>query len=109
MARTSICTATCVVVSDTTVAAIMSNGAAGVLAVHGELIPDGRGRPSLHLRAGCACVPPLLDLRRKFFVRHGNGGPAFAWVPAPHHQFVFSEVLDQLIEISIPVLLWVFD
>jgi len=50
---------------------------------------------------------PLFHIRCKLVVRHRNGVPAFIRIPAPRHQFVFFEVLDELIEITVLILLLV--
>src|SRR5438128_8015009 len=47
---------------------------------------------------------PLFHLRRKLVVRHRNRVPAFTRIPAPRDQFVFRQVLDELIEVAILVL-----
>jgi len=53
--------------------------------------------------------PPLFHLRCKFLVRHRNRAPTFTWIPPPHHQFIFRQVLDELIEVAILVLLRVLN
>src|SRR5207244_10210465 len=52
---------------------------------------------------------PLFHLRRKRVVRHRNRIPALTRIPAPRDQFVFRQVLDELIEVAILVLLRVLN
>src|SRR5260370_42710766 len=54
------------------------------------------------------CLPPL-HLRGILLVRHRNGIPTFTRIPAPRHQFIFRQVLDQLIEVAVLVLLRVLN
>jgi len=42
-------------------------------------------------------------------VRHRYGSSTLTWAPGPCHQFVFGQVLDQLVEVPVPVLLRVLD
>jgi hypothetical protein len=57
-----------------------------------------------------ARLPPATVLpSRKFIVRNWDGHSSFAWIPSPHHQFVFGEALDQLIEIPAAILLAIFN
>src|ERR1700716_2738833 len=67
-----------------------------------RLLPGiGRARSS-------SCLP-LFHLRSKFLMRHRNGIPAFTRIPAPRHQFILRQVLDELIEVTVLVLLRVFN
>src|SRR5260370_40368464 len=50
------------------------------------------------------CLPPL-HLCGILLMRHGNRSPTFARVPCPGHQFIFGQVLDQLIGVAVLVLL----
>ena len=50
------------------------------------------------------CLPPP-HLGTKLLTRHRNRIPTFTRIPAPHHQFIFRQVLDQLIEVAVLVLL----
>jgi len=52
---------------------------------------------------------PLLYLCGKLIVRHGNRSSTLARIPGPHHQLVFREVLNELIEVPVSVLLWILD
>ena len=61
------------------------------------------------LRTGCAGGLPLFYFRRELVVGHWDRGSTFAGVPSPHHQLIFREVLDQLVEVPVSVLLRVFD
>ena len=61
------------------------------------------------LGAGRSGRLPLFHLRCKLVVRHRNRVPAFTRIPTPRHQFVFREVLDELSEITVPILLRVLD
>lgn len=56
-----------------------------------------------------ACCLPLLYFRLKLIVRYGDGSASLAGIPSPHHQLIFGEVLDELIEIPVAVLLWIFN
>ena len=42
-------------------------------------------------------------------MRYGNGSSTFARIPSPHDELVFGKVLDQLTDIPISILLWIFD
>src|SRR5437773_5948375 len=59
--------------------------------------------------AGRSGRSPPFDLRRKLVVRHRNRISALTRIPAPRYQFVFRQVLDELIEVAILILLRVLD
>src|ERR1700734_1069601 len=60
-------------------------------------------------RAGRARGLPLLYLRRKLIMRYRNRSATLARIPSPHHELVFRKVLDQLTDVPVSILLWIFD
>jgi hypothetical protein len=58
--------------------------------------------------AGTALIDPLSHLLGKFGMAQWRLRAAVAGVPAPEHQLVLGDVMDQLLDCLAPVLSWVF-
>src|SRR6185436_13486634 len=64
---------------------------------------------ALLLRTGSAEAGPILKPARKLIMGHRWQRASFAWIPAPHYQFIGGHMLDDLRYGLAVILFWILD